>query len=225
MTIGSLFIVFLSINIVFAGEKLCQRSDNSCKELEAMFNTRRYLDIINVTNTSTKYSEGSTFYIGQAYDRYGTEVATTFEDKEKAFDMAVNFKNYHGYMSLYMLYKEKNKQLSIKYLKKYIKTNPTDPDPYVIFGELQLANGDYLAANETLKKAKILSKTHTASIDWSLFKINYLLKNFRYSREMLDNAFAQGNFVNEFRALVKNPAFKGLRNNKEYSRYFRYLND
>lgn len=206
---------------VFADDQFC--ADAICKKLQALYDKEKYEKIVEIVDHGVTYSEGSIFYIGRSHIIIAEKKELPSE-REQLYRRALKFKYYPAYMALYSLYSDKAPKIALEFVKKYIETNPDDPDPYFILGEVEFRGKKYNIANKYLRKSKKLSRGHTAGLDWLLFKVNYILGNYKYASKMLESAFAQGQFVEELKALKTDPRFNGVEKHpefKEYRQYFR----
>lgn len=224
MTNVSLAILVLLTSLssaVFAEEQFC--SDSVCKKIENQYFKKEYEKLVSAINPREKYSEGSVFYIGMSYTMLA-EKAHLLETKEKLYRQAIAIRYYPAYMSLYNLYREKNHETATGLLKEYVKTNPDDPAPFVVLGEIEFNSKSYKDADKYLRRAKKLSKSHTSGLDWLLFKTNYVLGNYEYSSKMFDSAIAQSRFTEEIQAIKTDPRFAGIEDRPEFKQYKSLLN-
>jgi len=200
----------------FANDQFC--SDDTCKKLEEQYFKKEYDKIIAAIDPKKRYSEGSSFYIGMSYTILA-ERTDSPEAKDKLYRQAIAIKYYPAYMSLYNLYRGKNPEAAMAFVKEYIKTDPRDPAPFLVLSEAQFNKRNYSEADKYLRKARQLSKGHTSKVDWLLFKTNYILGNYTSASQMFESAIAQSRFTEEIQALKSDTRFVGIENRPEFKQY------
>ena len=197
--------------------------DEECKKIQNLYHQSQYDKIVEMASIKKKYSEGAVFFIGRACINLSDRSNLTSNQKEKLLLTAIEYGYYPAYMNLYNIYADKDAEVAIGFVKKYVEKNPDDPDPFFIIGESEFKKNNYKLANTFLKKSKKLSKGHTATLDWLLFKVNYILRDYGYSKKMLDSAFAQGHYVEELRALKADSRFADIEKHAEFEKYLYYF--
>jgi tetratricopeptide (TPR) repeat protein len=197
--------------------------DGVCKELELLFNAGQYDQMIKRINVPTACSEESRRYIGRAYLALAASETNTAEQEEAFCRKAIEFGATQGYMGLYFLYAQNDEKRALGFLKQYIETRPADPVPFAILGEKELDERNYAGADKYLRESRRVARSHSARIDWMLFQANYLLGNYAYAAEMLDNALQNGRFDKGLDAVAKDGRFQGITTRPEFRKYREYF--
>lgn len=200
-------------------------NDVECKRLERLSDQREDRKIVETTSPEKTYSPGAVFYIGLAYKSLASRKGVTFEQAVDYYLKALEFNYYPAHLDLYRLYLEKDQKKALGHLRRYLETNPGDPNAYFAAGEEEYREGNYKASHNYLRQAKKLSKGHTAGIDWLLFKVNYILRNYSSARKALDDALAQARLKTELKQLKDDPRFADVLERPEFKTYQQMIRD
>ncbi|MDA8421743.1 MAG: hypothetical protein M0Z89_00220 [Nitrospiraceae bacterium] len=197
----------------------CTDGDATCKDFEQFIDAQQPEKIIGQYDPAAKYSDMSLRYIGDAYLQLASRDNVTPEQEEGYYRKALEVKHYVAYMGLYFFYAQKDEDKALGFLREYVKTKPADTVPYVILGESELDKKHYDLADAYLRDGKKVAHAHSPRVDWLLFQANYLLKNYRFARDMFESAVTNGNFENEIKAILADHRFDGIDKLPEFKRY------
>ncbi len=211
-------IVPSSAGIASSPASRCGDEDNICREFEQLSEQQQPEKIIRQyeAGTGAAPSAGSRFYIGQAYLALASRDGVSPEQEESYYWKALKLDHTIAYMGLYFFHVQKDEEKALGFLREYVKTRPEDTVPYVILGEAELSRKNYASADTYLREAKRVAHAYSPRVDWLLFQANYLLKNYKFASEMLENAVTKGKFENEIRALSSDRRFEGIEKLPEF---------
>lgn len=204
----------------FAAERsMCGQNDEVCRDFEALANADQFDKIAAKADSKKQYSEGARQYIGKAYLALAAAETNTPEQEEAFCRKALEFGASQAYMGLYFIHVQKNEAQALGYLREYVKTKPGDSVPYVILGESELNRKNYQLADTYLQQSKKVSRANSPRVDWMLFQANYLLGNYQFASEMLENALQNGKFYQELKSLSTDIRFQGMDKRPEFKKY------
>lgn len=197
----------------------CKDSDGSCKTFQKHLMDGQFAAVIAKVAPNTTYSEEARYYIGKAYLGLAGSEGTTPEQEEAYCHKALEYGQTQAYMGLYFLTADKDPKKALDYLREYVATKPGDAVPYVILGESELEKGNYREADALLRESKKVGKAKSARVDWLLFQVNYLAKDYSSASEMLGNALQFGKFERELKEIMADKRFAGIENRPEFSKH------
>jgi len=219
-------IIILTVGLIIAGQSVvgaaksaCPDKDKACSELSKLADAEQFDKIIEKAEGRKTYSDAAKAIIGQAYLMMAGKESNTPEQEEQFCLKALEYGATSAYMGLYFIHAGLDKEKALGFLQQYIMTRPKDSVPYVLLGEAEMEKENYEDANLFLREAKTVARGHSANLDWMLFQVNYLLRDFTYASAMLDGALSHGQFVNELKTLAADPRYADISRRPEFRKY------
>ena len=213
------FILAPAITHAAAWAPDCKSSDEPCKTFQKHLMDGQFAAVVSKVAPNTTYSEEARYYIGKAYLGLAGSEGTPPEQEEAYCRKALEYGQTQAYMGLYFLTADRDPKKALGYLREYVATKPADSVPYVILGESELEKGNYKEADALLRESKKVGKAKSARVDFLLFQVNYLAKDYSIASEMLGNALQFGKFERELKELMADKRFAGIEDRPEFSKH------
>lgn len=202
-----------------SGEIPCAADDRECVMFSQLYDDGQDEALIRRVDPKASYSAAARRIIGQSYLRLAGSESSTPEEEERYCRKALEYGVEAAYMGLYFLTVQQDPETALGFLRKYVTSDPPDAVPYVILGEAEFEKRNYRVADGYLRSAKQRGRGRSASLDWMLFQVNYLLGDYAFAAAMFESARSHGELRDEMKALSGDPRFQGIEKIPEFRKY------